>query len=1783
MSLHRHLLLACVCIAAPGASALAQKPVVPPGEKEPLLRLEAGGPTASVTALAFGPDGNTLYAAGWDKVVRVWRANAAGQFVPEPPGYRVPIGPGLAGVINAVALSEDGTWLAVGGVGTARGLAGFRQDGVVGVLSAEMRRDQGTIYLFNTHTGEVRLLQGHGGTVTALRFAPPAPGHPLLLVSAANEWDFKEGRFTGGLRLWDVGRGETLAELRRRLDPKWLESYLPSLAVWRTGPGAAEVRVAVAYGDQRLREWDAARDGLAVQERPDAVFSVALAAPRGELLVGSFRQPDGRLQARPVGNGKAPMPTAVATFPRSPAGLQWQPRAVAPFAGRGDGQADGVAVVLMAPTGSGPEHTYRLQLVRRDGPAPGLAPAVTLWQSGPRQPILATAPRGRFLAVAGNDRHEIQIYRIDELLAGRARPQTRRAAGESFTQVAFARKGPDVGLALGRDRPKEPGAPPGGPVTGDLVLDFARHSLTADTAGWQPDVVPPAGYRAEAARLVQPEAVNIFKDDRRVLSIPLPDKRDRLSDFALLPTRPPWGVPLLAVAFHRAGEPALLLYNAATGELVRQYTGHVERIHALAFAADGRLLVSTAADRTVCVWSLTDLDRTLGRKGGLPWLRLKREPNKVVVGAVKNGSPLREGDVLEAILEKEVPRPLTSQKDLFAALEQTRPGQTLRVQVQGSPRPIDLRVSQAADERKPLLSVFVAAGTRDGTWDWVGWHPAGPYESSGVEAERHLGWHFNTGNAEAPTRFALADQYRKTYYRADLVKDLLAAGSLQALPPAAPPPPPMMTLWIEEEGRNPERDAHDHVPVRSAAVTLRFAVLRRPLNTLRALTWQLDDGPEQALALDGAVPELAVPLRLERGVHRVRVAASPREAPDRKYTADLSVRYQPPPPAVKHAKAAPPLSVDRPEFTLAAVVTPGLPGQSATLTIRHIHGQKEVAKESFNHTFTRSEPLPLTRPFQLQPGRNLLEIVAVNQGALAGFEDAETGRLAVEVVYFERAKPPTIALLDVVLEDGSKLPIDPGQVVRVEVPKVRVRGRIEAAAEELAEASWSRELDAARGPLTGFTPGAKKELLIDETLELRTPGTQVFRFRARTATSPEAEAAVRILYRPLLPAVALLEPEPGRLVVGQGKTQAIEVRARLTPPGHAHPYQAFVLVNGQEYRANVNEANRLLTASVPLRPKDNRIQIRLRNAWGAEFTSAAVPVTYHRPPLVLGLGGPPRTDQPTAEFVAQVRSDLEVRVDGVRVEVNGRARPARAAVAAVPGQDGVWEVRLREVGLDAGAREGEEKANDVRVWVRNEEGECREPGSLRVAFRPVQQPPDVRFLQPAPDSTVHKARVAVRFRVASPSPLTRVQLVRPGSLSLAVDVSNLPRDSGGRFVVEREETVDLDPGVNTLRLEAANGGGEQSALLTLSYPYRPVRVEIQKVVPLDEDRRPVAGTEMPVELQEGGRVVFPKPAARGLVRLHGNVLWDEADDERLQQASQVRVYVNGFQQAPAELRRPAGQGRVRPFAADLLLTQAADNRVEIALPGLAQDAASRTRFAIQCRKPERAQHIHLILLSAREAGMAGLRQQVRKAFQLDEHLNGVLPDGGEVHCLKGLTGADVASDKVLGILTKLQRDIRRLSVTYPTESHVVMFWYQGQETVDVQGNLFENQLRCDDLTGILGDILGAQIMLLDVTRPDAGPLAEATDRVRRWESHYPEARHHTAVLRYAGPGPARGPRDARLLTVLEQALPRAPRLADVAVLVENLRKEVPPDLRKLLAYDEYIAEELKDVRLGRGP
>src|SRR5207302_9868147 len=119
-----------------------------------------------------------------------------------------------------------------------------------------------------------------------------------------------------------------------------------------------------------------------------------------------------------------------------------------------------------------------------------------------------------------------------------------------------------------------------------------------DRTAWKPDTPAGNGWRAEQAAEDKRPVVAVFQGDRLLQKVRL-KATQVLTDFALLPPHPPVTDPILAIASHEGGQPVLSLYNAATGEQVRNLTGHQGPIYCLAFSADGRFLVSVAEDQSV--------------------------------------------------------------------------------------------------------------------------------------------------------------------------------------------------------------------------------------------------------------------------------------------------------------------------------------------------------------------------------------------------------------------------------------------------------------------------------------------------------------------------------------------------------------------------------------------------------------------------------------------------------------------------------------------------------------------------------------------------------------------------------------------------------------------------------------------------------------------------------------------------------------------------------------------------------------------------------------------------------------------------------------------------------------------------------------------------------------------------------------------------------------------------------------------------------------------------------
>lgn len=1725
------LLLGLFGVVASGQQAELQ----PPGDDKPLPRPEVDGPSSFVTAAALSPDGKTLYVGGWDKVVHVYRLDGQGKFVVDRAAtYRVPIGP-EEGSLNCLALSGDGNWLAVAGNSLSRASMSF---GNVGLwrkrIPPEVLRDRGTIYVFNTRTRAVKLLRGHEGTVSSLAFAGPTGNErPPQLVSAAQEWDDNRNDTVGSLRLWDVDKGVNLATVRDL--PK--SGVRPGLAVWQPAP--QRIRAGVAWDDGTFRVWDVDKGGQgALLTAPDGKNNVTIAylPDHDQVVTGSFAQQKGWLQGwkMPAGGG-APtwdknMTVAFPPIPGETGTTFFFPRAGTLFAGKAGGPLDHAAVVLrttFSPNkGQEPRaEEDRLQVVRIEKAGtltPVLATPMVVARGGGTQPVVAASAGGRHLVVAGNRTHDVLVYGIDDLLKGGAQPQVLRGVAESIRYAGFVTKGKDRGLVL-NTLPKEIiGAAPRAPAAGDMVFDFTNRKLLGSPAGWQTDAPATGGWKV----IQKDKTILNSLGEKQASKITL-GEGEILTDYAVLPGTP----PLLALASHDLGRPQLALCNLQTGQMLLRLIGHTERIRSLAFSGDGKLLASAGEDQVVCVWTLADFARVLNRNGTIPGLRLNEDKQSLAVFEVQEGSPafgkLKEGDVIEGIVEADKLKPTKTENEFFSAIWTVAPGKpvTVRTQKRGD---VAITLAQGVETRNPLFSFFVTRGANADGRDWIGWTPVGPYDASRPEAERNLGWHINTGKAEAPTRFAEAGQYKKEYHRPDLLKYLVAKGKLDVAleewdrdnkikKEGKKLPEPQINLRLAEAGPDPLRKDGE-VVVRQAPRTLRLAIDNFATDDVGAVTWTVAglaaDSRPFATGFDREWTADVSKLGWKRGSYKVRVEIQTQEDTPRKYTQDLSVRYQPPPPEV----AAPTgrQVVDKAAFPFKAEVKPGAAGQDVQVRLIQRHLGKEILSEVQGNKIDRA--------LKLEPGDNLIEVVAVNKDVPAEFQELETARTVLEVTYQPPVPDPQpIITLDSVTPQGSRsasaLPIVPGRPIVVDTNKVVVRGKI-TATKNLTKGDWAKDKDAAK-PLAKFEADKAKDHTIAQELTL-VPGTQQFRFVAKTGKSEETEAKLNVVFRPPLPQVVLTAPQTG-LIVYEGKDPAnVEVRYQLVDFKPEHPFETTVLVNDKvdpKIQAVLDAKARTLSAKVPLAYGDNRIQVRLKNKYDVEEAAEdIVLVRYLRPPRIAKLTGPAESDKSLADLTATVESALPL-VPVVDAEVSNASTGTRRRITtyAVEKGDKTWTVQLKDVPLEVGS-------NEVRLLVSNSDARALEPATQTVVYKKVPPPPAVvELVEPRGNVSVTEREMTFSFQVASKSPLRRLELVQQGAVQArqAIDVSKLKPNTDGQYELKLAlklaeapgKIVPIDPttlkanpqgfleaatgmylgnGTNGLRVEAVNEGGQTDTGVVVSLHRRPVELVIDRI-----DPRGGKGDAVLAEKRGEGQVAF-KPVEQGRVMLQGRVRWDREKDDQLKEVNHVQVFVNGLRQPAVALSEPAGNVRERTFQAPLSLTAPTgkDNTIEVTLPGLKMDSSARQQFTVACKAPE-AQRLHLLIVGVDEEDERGLASRVLGGLHADykdvwETRRFKLPKFAEGRLYTPLVGY-VRPGQVLTELRRIKDEIELLSRAGAT-SDVVMVYFAGKKAQQEKENycltsvsqqvpdLRRSALAFSSMESCLADTLGAQVMLLDVSR-----------------------------------------------------------------------------------------------------
>ncbi|MBY0527305.1 MAG: hypothetical protein K2R98_28170 [Gemmataceae bacterium] len=1751
-----------------GAVTRADDPAPAGLDREPVLRVNAGGPTAYVTSLAFRDD-QTLYAGGLDKLLHVWALNKDKQFVPGNNGFRVPIGPGIDGAINAAAVSPDGTYIALGGRGLMRGVAGFRHSGIwvptLRAVSAPMWQDQGTIHVFDTRTGNVQLLRGHRGQVSALAFAPARKGKPPLLVSAARE--YQEPKFTGVVRLWDVSKGTEVDQVADLPDltasdrVRWAR-----LAVEHTGDGVKQVRVALGWDDGSFRLWNVDRADDRVVTKLDGDFNstVAFLTEADRVLTGSVRAGKGVLTRWNAAGGKCvelDSPVALAGGGR--------PRDLALFASRTGGEPDRVAVVVEAAGDTKDTSNYTLAILDLATFKP-VRPAVKLWP-GPvlLMPSLAISPGSRFLAVAGNREHTVAVFAIGDLLGKKeeVEPKQLRGVGAMFGSVAFVDSAKSTGILLSKDRPKAPGQPRRDPQEGDLIFDLGRRSLTSDVAGWERAKVPAAGWSVTASFKAEKDErprvrLAIWDGDQKTATVELRPGQF-VTDYQLLPPRAALPVPLLAVAYVELGRPMLTVYHGKTAEPLRQFTGHAQTIHALAFSANGRLLASTAADQTVCVWSLDGLERVVNRMGTLPGLAVAEQKGGLVLAEIDpaslspaNAAAIRnagcvEGDAVEGLVDAKAKLvPVATGVEFYNRIGAVKPGDPVTLRIRK--RDVPLRVGQGADEHKPLFSLFVA---RDGkAWRWLGWSPVGPYDASDRDAERLLGWHKNTGDPKKPVSYALANEYREVNYKPDILRYLAAQGSTgQAIEEWKKDHPeklrePQMTLWIKELGLQPPLDARGRLLVGKPQVTVQLAVNDLPSDRIKGVRWQRSATESGAFELSPDMEWTADLSKLpwKRGEYKVRVILQTLGQEGADYPRELVLQYQPARPAVR-ATGEQPRVVDKADYRVQAEVAPG-DGQVVRVSVAHRHKDKDLLNDKPSEA---KELTKIDRTLKLEPGLNQIKVLAHNRDAMPD-DDAEADWLTLDVLY--KTAQPQVTLTTVTAADGLPIRLNPDKAdkpIVVSSPRVLVRGEIEAL-DKIAAAAWDD--GAKRHPLAA----GKTKLAIDQEVTLTKAGQpRKFRFLARTESSEETERVVVLEYQPILPELRVTAPVNGQPLYEGEHKRLVELKGLWQWPGDAHACTATVLVNGKEQDkpADVTARAASFAAMANLQPGENWVQVRIKNAW-RETTTPKVLVSYRRPPRITSLAGPKLVEKPFVAVAALVASPKSLPLTRVRVQGNELA--AELLKPEVVEQDGdatIYRISMRELPLKRGK-------NVIELLAGNADGWSLKPAVLEVEYKSAEKAPpraDAALINPGQDGVVEAPEYAVEFRVRSTSPLTKVEVERNGmKVAEAAGLADLKKNSDGIFELKQTRKVALEPGPNSLKIIAHNAGGEAvSQAVVLTYQFEPVRVVIDHIQAEGKDVAPAL-------VVGDGKLVFPS-VAQDRVWLHGHVEWGPSGDAPMAKVAQVRVSLNGCQQLPVALEPRVGDGRMRKFKTELRLSRAQGNHATVKVPGVMQEEGSRHQCLLDTSaesvKTEPRRQVHLLIVDTSASDEQKARAQVLDALQAtvageNRFTKPGFADGGRLY--GPLVGAEVTPERVFVQLLSIKRNLR-LRAAAGAVNDVVFVYFRGGEAVEMQGHFLQTRVRradpelrwsgipCESLTRFCTDNLGTQIVLLDVTRDAPSPSGSVQDRVIRW----PED-PSVAVWRYAWVGSALEQTDgARLLTNWGTALGQAKSLGEVARLVEG--------------------------------
>ena len=1680
--------LAALCVSMAPAVGTAQqadpKSLLPPADQTPQLVINHAGPHAPVQSLAFAPDG-TLYVGGYGKLVHKYGLKDGRYQQAEP--IRVPIGPGNAGAVNAVAVSADGKWVAVAGRAPLRGeVRSGSNDGVVvktQFFPTQLKQDYGVVYLFDPakpHAGKV--IRGPEAGVRSLAFANPVPADGPVLVTTSVEWDAAGKKF-GAVRVYDGTSGKELAARKDLPDT----AIRPGLAAWAAGK-AVQVAVAWPNGNEpgKLLVWDTAvnRDQWFDDGRLNFPLAVKVGKTGAEQIIsGGFVQTSGQLAFR-----SAQSPADGQVVPLGGAGQFYLPLAVAVA-----GDSTAMAVRVLPPQGM--QQAAKTELWLLDASRRAVGRVALSGDDLTAPPPLAASPDGKWIAVGGFADNRIEVYDAGALAVGRAAGQTLAGAPGGFARAAFL-----TGDRLWLGGPTD-AAPRGG-----VVFDPAAKKVTGDDKG-QIDG-PPGGGAVAWTESMTDDVVTLGVAAAPQVRFTLL-KGERPTAVALLPAAPAWDKQLkavLAVAHHdpRAAVALVTLFDATDGRRLMQLNGPALRVEGLAFSGSRPLLAAVGADRVVSVWSLRNLRTPLPAVEGVT---LYERGGELVVAAVEPTSPARDVLKAEAVIEavggeKSEPKAVKSYHEFLLAVREVGVGNAARVRLKGAAAAVAVPVGRGVGRRLPLFDLWVnPVANKDGTRDWIGWSAAGPYDANSLAAEARLGWLNATGNPAEPVRYAGADQYRRQYHKTDLIRLLMEEADFDAalrrhavLFPRTKP-----TLIVRADGVE-ERNGRAVLRARPAelGVTLNDPA-QAVLFDQAVLRWRVpdrDNKPGEWQSKPLAALRTTIPIAdagWSRGSRRFEVEV--RETPTEPPVVESSAAFVLVPPApvvavrVNGAKVADGQKLSSEPDSVEVLAEAG---EGVTVTL---NSSGPDGKEAIVLPVGKSVSVKLRREAQTS-----LRVTAVNTAAT---DDKELESVSVGVTVWHTPKPPKPApQVRLSIASPADPPLAAGDPFLTDSPTVRLSAAV--VADNITKLEWDdgdgKWTEAAYKPADPKAPVVTREVTIADGGKPRTLRVRVTADDGVTKTDETS-----VLWAGL-PAVDLADP-PGAVQAAE-----VAVRGGVRAVKGLASYELQVIVESAGGSRRVvkvaPDKPESWLATVPLAPGDNRLSLDVSNKWRRTKT-AAWDVRFVRPPVVVAVQPITAGPDGRGEVVAVVASPAEL--PPVRLTVADR--PITLTPLPVPvGGFTLWCVRAEAVLVETAAG----LPAKVRVLTTNIDGDSP-LAEVTVARKKVPPPPPPRILLTSGASRTPLAsgdnvrtdqpRIAVGVAVKSTAKLTRVEVRRTdadgGVVNIGVGADGVTADAN--------PTLSLREGVNQFEVLAVAGEARDSVPFSVSYTPPPVRVVIDGLEETGE-----GGAATPLTAAGEGK---PFQAAGGFVLVRGRVIWAGTGDAATAAGHEVVLVANEVRHLPVELAAPAGGSREARFVAPLFLN-AADTQVRVEVrgrgraDGLAQQKVADAAVAVRTGNPIKQQRLHVVVIAplVSDTDRAALAREVIAA------VGGDLPADKPIFHRMAFTHKafarttlysplvhNVSRPGVVGLLQDVEDEIRKAADAAGPKgwvNDVVLVYYQGRDQVGQDGlvRLHTTQsitylgqagarfaLRMDELPATPG----VRLQLLNVTEPEG--QAQAAD------------------------------------------------------------------------------------------